>query len=79
MTKQHYPNSAGIKQIRSNSHALSNASGHTTAGYGAKLKAGGVNSWTGEQPQIAASPKVAIRANAKPLTGSQTSSKGGHK
>ena len=46
---------------------------------GKALTTGGVNTWTGPQPQIAASPKVSMVGNQKPMAGSQTSSKGGHK
>jgi hypothetical protein len=71
MTKQHYPASAGIKPIKTNSHALSNASGHTAAGYVQKLKAGGVTKLTGPQPvSVGASPTATSRpGNQKPLAG----------
>ena len=78
MTKQHTPNYAGIKPIKTNGHALSNTTGHCGP-YGKTLTKGGVNNFTGPQPQIGVSPTIGIRANQKPMAGSQTSSKGGHK
>jgi hypothetical protein len=72
MTKQHAPNSCGITPI------LSNAKGHCNS-YGKTLTTGGVTTITGPQPQIGASPTMMQRANRKPMAGSQTSSKGGHR
>jgi len=78
MTRQITPSHGGIKPIRTNGLALSNVGGACNS-MGKALTAGGVNTWTGPQPQIAASPKVSMVGNQKPMAGSQTSSKGGHK
>jgi hypothetical protein len=75
-TKQHTPNSRGITPIKVNSLALSNAAGHCSP-YNVHGK-GSTSAWM-EPVSIGASPTVSVRANQKPMAGSQTSSKGGHK
>jgi len=78
MTKQHMPSHTGIKPIRTSGYSLSNAKGHCNS-YGKSLTSGGVASYIEPQPQIAASSKVSMVGNQKPMAGSQTSSRGGHK
>jgi hypothetical protein len=68
MTKQHTPNFAGIKPIKTNSHALSNTVGGTGP-YGKKLSAGPVNHWTGPQPALGSAPTATSKPNQKPQAG----------